>query len=333
MFRKDIGIDLGTASTVVFVRGKGIVFNEPSVVAIEKENQKILKIGEEAKRMLGRTPGNIAVIRPLKDGVISNIDATSEMLKYYIHKACKTAASFKPRVVICIPSGVTEVERRAVKDAAKIAGAAKIWIIEEPKAAAIGAGLDITKPSGIMVVDIGGGTTDIAVLSLSNIVLSRSVKIAGDKFDDAIIKYIRRKHNILIGERTAEEIKMNLGGAIPREESCTMEIKGRCLVEGLPKSVVICDTEIQEALEETTSLVCDTIHNVLENTPPELVSDIIANGIVMTGGGSLLYGFDRLVAQRTGIRVYVANEAISCVALGTGKCLESLDLLDDDSAE
>ncbi len=324
---QDIGIDLGTASVLVFIKGKGIVLKEPSVVAIDRNTNKILQVGEDARLMLGRTPGNIVAIRPLKDGVISDYEMTEKMLRYFIDKAIGRRRLFKPRMVICVPSGVTEVEKRAVLDAAIHAGAREPRLIEEPIAAAIGAGLDIAKASGNMIIDIGGGTTDIAVISLGGIVVSTSIKVAGDKFDEAIVKYMRKKHNIMIGDRTAEVLKMNIGTAYAREEMVSMEIRGRNLISGLPKTIEVTSEEMLEALAETVSAIADAVHAVLERTPPELSSDIADRGIVMTGGGSLLYGLDKLVNKRTGIPVYVADDAISCVALGTGASLDHIDML------
>ena len=318
---KDIGIDLGTASVLIYVKDKGIVLNEPSVVAIDKDTGKLLKVGADAQAMLGRTPGNIVAIRPLREGVISDYEVTERMLKEFIHKVMGFQF-FKPRIIICVPSGITEVEERAVVDAGIQAGARRVFLIEEPLAAAIGAGIDITKPDGHMIVDIGGGTTDIAVISLGGIVESTSIKIAGDQFDEAIIKYIRRKHNVLIGERTAEEIKMQIGCVFPRPEEQTFEVKGRCLMTGLPRVFTVTSSEMIEAFEEVSTRILEAIHGVLERTPPELVADISTNGIVMTGGGSLVWGFDKLIESHTGIETHVADDAISCVAYGTGKSLE-----------
>ena len=325
---KDIGIDLGTASVLVYVKGKGIVLNEPSVVAMDKTTGKLLKVGAEAQAMLGRTPGNIIAIRPLREGVISDYDMTERMLKEFIHKVAGVSF-FKPRVIICVPSGITEVEERAVIDAGIQAGARKVYLIEEPVAAAIGAGIDITKPEGHMVVDIGGGTSDIAVISLKGVVESASIKVAGDQFNESIVKYMRRKHNILIGERTAEQMKMEIGCVYPKEEEATIEIKGRCLMTGLPKTITVNSTEMMEAFEEPVERILEAVHNVLERTPPELVADISNNGIVMTGGGSLVDGFDKLITARTGIHTVVAEDAISCVAEGTGKSLDSLGDMQD----
>lgn len=323
---RDIGIDLGTATVLVYVKGKGIVIKEPSVVAIDKNTDKILKFGREAQLMLGRTPGNITAIRPLRDGVITQYDITQKMIQHFIKKT-GGAMLFKPRVIICVPSGITEVEERAVVDAATQAGAKRTYLIEEPVAAAIGAGLDISGPNGHMVVDIGGGTTDIAVLSLGGVVVSESIKVAGDKFDEAIIRYVRRKHNVLIGERTAEEIKIRIGCAWSRDENRFLDVKGRCLVQGLPRMVRISSAEIPDALEEPITAIIEAVCSVIERTPPELIGDILHNGIVMTGGGSLLYGLDRLIAYATGIRTRVADKAVSCVAIGTGRSLEHLSSL------
>ncbi|MBE6709107.1 MAG: MreB/Mrl family cell shape determining protein [Ruminococcaceae bacterium] len=324
---KDIGIDLGTASVLVYVKGK-IVLKEPSVVAIDKNTDKILKVGREAQQMLGRTPGNITAIRPLRDGVISQYEYTLRMIQYFIRRACGKSHNsffFAPRVIICVPSGITEVEERAVLDASTQAGARKTYLIEEPVAAAIGAGIDITKPNGNMVVDIGGGTTDIAVISLRDVVVSESIKVAGDKFDEAIIRYVRRKYNVLIGERTAEAIKIRVGSAWQREEPTWIEVKGRCLVQGLPKVIRISSMEMPDALEEPITAIIEAVCSVIERTPPELIGDILHNGIVMTGGGSLLYGLDRLIESVTGVRTRVAKNAISCVAIGTGKSLELMN--------
>lgn len=329
-FGQDIGIDLGTATVLVYIKGKGIVLREPSVVAIDKNTNKLLAVGEEARRMLGRTPGNIVAIRPLREGVISDYDITERMLKYFINKV--TAGHFfklsKPRIMVCVPSGVTEVEKRAVIDAAMQAGARKTYLIEEPIAAAIGAGIDIAKACGSMVVDIGGGTTDIAVISLGGTVVSNSIKVAGDKFDEAIVRYMRKKHNIMIGERTAEELKINIGTVYPRVQEVSMEIRGRNLVSGLPKTLTVTSSEMMDALEETVTSIVDAVHSVLERTPPELASDISDRGIVMTGGGGLLYGLDKLIQEKTGIDVVIAEDAVSCVALGTGKALDNIDILE-----
>ena len=325
---KDIGIDLGTASVLVYVKGKGIVLNEPSVVALDKNTGKLLKVGAEAQAMLGRTPGNIIAIRPLREGVISDYDMTERMLREFIRKVAPIRL-FKPRVIICVPSGITEVEERAVVDAGLQAGARKVYLIEEPLAAALGAGIDIAQPDGHMVVDIGGGTADIAVISLSGIVESASIKVAGDAFSDALIKYIRKRHNVLIGERTAEELKVTIGCVFPRAEEVTMEVKGRCLMTGLPRVFTVTSSEMIEAFEEPCARILEAIHGVLERTPPELVADISTNGIIMTGGGSLLSGFDKLIESHTGIETYLADDAISCVAQGTGKSLDWIGDMQD----
>ena len=324
-FAKDIGIDLGTASVLVYVKGKGIVLNEPSVVAMDKNTGKLLKVGEEARQMLGRTPGNIVAIRPLREGVISDYDMTERMLKEFIRKVAGFMV-FKPRVIICVPSGITEVEERAVVDAGIQSGCRRVYLIEEPVAAAIGAGIDITKPDGHMVVDIGGGTADIAVISLGGVVESASIKVAGDQFNEAVVKYMRRKHNILVGESTAEKMKIAIGCVYPKEEETFMDVKGRCLLTGLPKTITVSSSEMLEAFEEPTERILESIHAVLERTPPELVADVSTNGITMTGGGSLVEGFDKLITSRTGIATTVAENAIACVAEGTGK---SLDLITD----
>jgi rod shape-determining protein MreB len=312
----------------VYVRKKGVVLNEPSVVALDKNTDKILAVGEEARQMLGRTPGNIVAIRPLKDGVISDFEITERMLKHFIQKACGTRRIFKPRVIICVPSGVTQVEKRAVIDAANQAGARKTYLIEEPVAAAIGAGLDISKPSGNMIADVGGGTTDVAVISLGGIVVNASIKIAGDKFDEAIIRYMRKKYNLLIGERTAEEMKIRIGSAFGSGNGESMEVRGRNLVTGLPKTHEVFSNEMVEALEEPVAAIVDTIHSVIEKTPPELAADISNSGVVLTGGGALLHGLDMLLNQRLGTPVRVADDPISCVAIGTGKALEAMDALE-----
>ncbi|WP_142413227.1 rod shape-determining protein [Hathewaya massiliensis] len=316
----DMGIDLGTATVLVYIKGKGVILKEPSVVAIDKTNDKVLAVGEEARQMIGRTPGNIVAIRPLKDGVISDYDMTEKMLKHFIRKACGRKKS-TPRVVICVPCEATEVERRAVLDAARMAGAKMVELIEEPVAAAIGAGLDISKASGNMVIDIGGGTTDVAVISLGGMVVRQSIKVAGDEFDEAIIKYIRKKHKLMIGERTAEELKINIGCAYEVEEK-SMGIRGRDLITGLPKNIEVTSSEMREALSEAVSAIAECAHAVLEKTPPELAADIADKGIVMTGGGALLNGLDKLIQEHTKVPVYVAEQSVSCVALGTGKYLD-----------
>ena len=324
----DIGIDLGTATVVACVKGKGIVLREPSVVAINKDTKEVLAVGKEARKMIGRTPSNIEAIRPLRDGVISSFTATSKMLKYFINKACSKNTLGGFRMMICVPSQITEVEKRAVIDVAMQAGAKKAYLIEEPVAAAIGAGIDIAKPCGNLVVDIGGGTTDIAVISIGGSVISTSLKVAGDKFDQNIIKEIKKKYKVLIGERNAEEIKMEIGCVYPRKEDISMEARGRNLETGLPVTIKIKSSEIMEALIEPAMQIVDAVKGVLEKTPPELTADISDRGIYMTGGGSLLYGLDKLLHETTGINVMIAQDAISCVAIGTGKALDNLDALD-----
>lgn len=326
-FGQDIGIDLGTATVIAYVKGKGIVLREPSVVAIDNRTKDVLAVGQEARRMLGRTPGNIVATRPLKDGVISDYTVTEKMLKHFINKVCGKFI-FAPRIMICIPSQVTEVERKAVIDAASQAGARKVYLIEEPIAAAIGAGIDISKPCGNMIVDIGGGTTDVAVISLGGSVVSGSLKVAGDKFDEAIVKYVKKKHNVIIGERTAEDLKVNIGCVYPKIQDIEMDIRGRDLTTGLPKTITIYSSEMMEALTEPAMMIVDAVHSVLERTPPELASDISDKGIYMTGGGCLVDGLDKLLQEKTGIGVMIAQDAVSCVALGTGKALDNLDSLD-----
>ena len=326
-FGQDIGIDLGTATVIAYIKGKGIVLREPSVVAVDNNTGEVLAVGQEARRMLGRTPGNIVATRPLKDGVISDYTVTEKMLKYFIKKI-GAKSIFAPRIMICIPSQVTEVEKKAVIDAASQAGARKVYLIEEPIAAAIGAGIDISKPCGNMIVDIGGGTTDIAVISLGGSVVSSSIKVAGDKFDEAVIRYIKRKHNVIIGERTAEELKVNIGCVYPKIQDVEMDIRGRDLGTGLPKTLTISSSEMMEALIEPAMMIVDAVHGVLEKTPPELVAEISDKGIYMTGGGALLDGLDKLLKEKTGINVMIAQDTVSCVALGTGKALDNLDSLD-----
>jgi rod shape-determining protein MreB len=325
---------LGTASVLVYIKGKGIVLQEPSVVAIDKATNRMLAVGEAAKVMIGRTPENIEAIRPLRDGVISDYDITERMLKYFISRVLGGGPfrMFKPRIIVCVPSGVTAVERRAVIDATMQAGARKTYLIEEPIAAAIGAGIDISKPAGNMVVDIGGGTTDIAVISLGSTVVSASIKVAGDKFDEAITKYMRRKHNVMIGERSAEDLKVTIGAVFERVQEVTMDIRGRNLVTGLPKTITVASYEIMEALEEPVASIIEAVHSVLERTPPELASDISERGIVLTGGGSLIYGLDKLLQERTGIHVMIADDAISCVALGTGEALNNIEAIEQGMA-
>ena len=324
---QDIGIDLGTATVIAYVKGKGIVLREPSVVAVDNNTGNVLAVGKEARRMLGRTPGNIVATRPLREGVISSYTETEKMLKYFINKVCGKFI-FAPRIMICIPSQVTEVEKKAVIDAASQAGARKVYLIEEPIAAAIGAGIDISKPCGNMVVDIGGGTTDIAVISLGGSVVSSSLKVAGDKFDEYIVKYIKRKYNMIIGERTAEDLKINVGCVYPKIQDNEMEIRGRDLSTGLPKNIVVKSSEMLEALYEPAMMIVDAVHSVLEKTPPELAADISDKGIYMTGGGCLVDGLDKLLQEKTGITVMIAQDTESCVALGTGKALDNLDKLD-----
>ena len=320
----DIGIDLGTASILVYVKGKGVVLKEPSVVAFDRDTNRIKAIGEEARLMLGRTPGNIVAVRPLRQGVISDYTVTEKMLKYFIQKAVGKRRMRKPNLSICVPSQVTEVERKAVEDAGFQAGARDVRIIEEPIAAAIGAGIDIARPCGNMIVDIGGGTSDIAVISLGGTVVSTSIKIAGDDFDDAIVRYMRKKHNLLIGERTAEDIKIRIGTAYPRPESVSVDVRGRNLVTGLPKTITVTSEETEEALKDTTSQIVEAVHSVLEKTPPELAADIADRGIVLTGGGSLLYGLEELIESKTGITTMTAEEPMTAVAIGTGKYVEFL---------
>lgn len=330
-FATEVGIDLGTANVLVYIKGKGVVLDEPAVVAINSDTDEILAVGEEARLMLGRTPANIIAVRPLKDGVISDFDITERMLKYFVRKSCGTGRFFKPKIMVCVPSGVTEVEKRAVREAAEAAGGKAVYLMEEPVAAAIGAGLDISEPDGKMVIDLGGGTTDVAVISLGGIVASDSVKMAGDKFDEAIIKYMRKVHKLYIGERTAEELKVKIGTAFPREESVKMECRGRDMVTGLPKTVEVTSEEMNEALSESLATICEAVHNVLEVTPPELSADISNSGIYLTGGGALLYGLDKKIKDRTGIEVIIAENPMECVALGTGKALEDLEKLENSS--
>ena len=322
MVATDIGIDLGTASILVYIRGKGVVLKEPSVVAFDRDSNKIRAIGEDARLMLGRTPGNIVAVRPLRQGVISDYTVTEKMLKHFIEKAVGKKIWRKPRISVCVPSGVTEVEQKAVEDAAYQAGAREVSIIEEPVAAAIGSGIDISKACGNMIVDIGGGTADIAVISLGGTVVSTSVKTAGDDFDEAIVRYMRKKHNLLIGERTAEDIKIKIGCAFKRPELATVEVRGRNLVTGLPKTIMVTSDEMLEALREPAMQIVDAVHNVLERTPPELAADVYDRGIVMTGGGSLLSGLDALIEEKTGISTVIAEDPLTAVAIGTGKFIE-----------
>ncbi len=330
MFSKDIGIDLGTANTLVYMKGKGIIIREPSVVAVDIKNDKVKCVGQEAKDVIGRTPGSIVTVRPLKDGVIADFDITTSMLQEFIRKAIGKSFFTRARVVICIPSGVTAVERRAVRDATEQAGAKRVAIIEEPMAAAIGAGLPVAEPTGSMVVDIGGGTSEVAVISLGGIVAAKSVRVGGDEFDAAIINFIKKKYNLLIGERTAEDIKINIGSACPLEEGeLSMEIKGRNLLNGLPENIVITSDQIRSALEDPLSLVLEAIRITLERTPPELAADIIDQGITLTGGGALLKNLDKLINQETGMPVQIAENPLDCVANGTGMVLDNIDRLTD----
>jgi rod shape-determining protein MreB len=328
-FGEDIGIDLGTASVIVFRKGSGIVLHEPSVVAIDKNTDKVIAVGEEARQMLGRTPGHIVAIRPLKEGVIADYDTTEKMLTYFIRKIMGNKLFFKPRVIVCIPTGATDVEERAVRQATLSSGARQAFIIEEPLAAALGAGINISEATGNMVVDIGGGTSDIAVLSLGGLVCNDSLRVGGDKFDEAIIRYIRREYNLMIGDRTAEEVKIQVGTAYVTEENRyrSMEVRGRDLVTGLPKTISISSAESWEALQEPVESVIEGVKKVLEITPPELAADIVNNGIVMTGGGSLLDGLDILLSKRTNLPVHIAEEAICCVAMGTGKALNEMSTI------
>ncbi len=326
-FSRDMGVDLGTANTLVYVKGRGIVLQEPSVVALDRESGTVLAVGDEAKKMIGRTPGNIVAIRPMKDGVIADFDVTQTMLRYFITKAQSRRALLRPRVVIAVPSGVTEVEKRAVIDATLQAGAREAHTIEEPMAAAIGAGLPVQEPTGNMIVDIGGGTTEVAIISLGGIVTSRSIRIAGDEMDEAIVNYIKRTYNLLIGERTAEEVKIQLGNAVPTDKKESMEVRGRDLVTGLPRTLKVAAEEIQSALQEPISAILEAIKVTLERTPPELAADIMDRGIVMSGGGSMLRNLDILVARETGMPVHMTEEPLLGVVRGTGKVLEEIDTL------
>lgn len=331
LISSDMGIDLGTANTLVYVRDKGIILNEPSVVAITEDEGKkhVLSVGEDAKQMVGRTPGNITAIRPMKDGVIADFDVAEEMIKYFIRKAHNRKNFVSPQIVICIPRGATAVERRAIQESAESAGARRVFLIEEPMAAAIGAGLPVTEPTGSMVVDIGGGTTEVAILALGGIVYGNSVRVGGDKMDEAIVNYVRKHHNLLIGETTAERIKKGIGAAIGPDvgDGRVMSIKGRDLVNGVPKEIEITESEVSESLQEPVTAVVETVRSALENTPPELSADIVDKGIVMTGGGSLLSRLDELLRIKTGLPVIVAEDALSCVAIGTGKTLEEIDIM------
>ena len=327
-FSGDIGIDLGTANTLVYVKGQGVVLCEPSVVAIDRSTHQVLAVGEEAKRMLGRTPGNITAIRPMKDGVIADFDITESMLRYFIRKVHRKNRLVSPRVVIAVPSGITEVEKRAVKDSAERAGArSPVYLVEEPIAAAIGVGLPIHEPSGNMIIDIGGGTTEIAVISLSGIVFSKSIRIAGDECDEAIISHLKKTYNLMIGERTAEEIKIKIGSAYPMEEETSMEVKGRDILAGLPKTITVTSEEIREALSETLAAILEAIRIALERTPPELCSDLIDRGLILAGGGALLRGLDKLISEETGLPVHIADDPLTAIALGTGRYLSDFRLL------
>jgi rod shape-determining protein MreB len=327
VFSRDMGIDLGTANTLVYVKGKGIIVREPSVVAIQSETKEVLAVGDEAKKMIGRTPGNIIAIRPMKDGVIADFDITQVMLRHFIKKAYPKTSVFKPRVIVCVPSGVTEVEKRAVEEAAEQAGAKEAYLIEEPMAAAIGSDLPVSEPRGSMVVDVGGGTTEVAIISLGGIVTSRSIRIGGDELDESIVQYIKRQYNLLIGERTAEEVKIDIGSAYPKTSENIKEVKGRDLVTGLPKTIEISSQEIREAIAEPVNSIIEAIKFTLEKTPPELASDIMDKGLMLTGGGALLEGLDRRVIEETGMPVNIAENPLDCVAMGTGKALEELHML------
>jgi rod shape-determining protein MreB len=336
LFSNDLAIDLGTANTLIYVKGEGIVCNEPSVVAVHKEQRggrRVLAVGAEAKRMVGRTPGNIIAIRPLKDGVIADFEVTEKMLRYFIEKVHNRRRFVKPRIIICVPFGITEVEKRAVKESAEQAGAREVHLVEEPMAAAIGAGLPITEPTGNMICDIGGGTTEVAVISLNGIVFSKSVRVGGDKMDEAIVQYIKRKYNLLVGERTAELIKITIGSAYPGSELQTMEIKGRDLVAGVPKTVEITDEEIRDSLLEPINQIVEAVRIGLERTPPELASDIVDKGIVLAGGGALLRNLDVLLREETGLPVMLADDPLTAVVMGAGKMLDEMSLLRDVAIE
>ena len=327
MFSTDIAIDLGTANTLVYVKGKGVVCSEPSVVAINRETQEILAVGSEAKSMLGRTPEKIEAIKPMKDGVIADFDITEKMLRYFIMKVRTGSLRLKPRIIICIPSGVTQVEKRAVKDSALVAGAREVFIIEEPMAAAIGAGLPIQEPCGNMVTDIGGGTTEVAVISLNGIVYANSVRVGGDEMDESIVAYVKRKYSLLIGTSTAEQVKILIGNAYPLDEEVSMEIKGRDMVKGIPKTQVVTDAEIREALEDSVVKIVEAVKLALEKTPPELAADIVERGIVLTGGGALLKNLDKRLTQETGLPIIVSDDPLTAVAVGSGRVLENMDML------
>ncbi|MDL1955504.1 MAG: rod shape-determining protein [Candidatus Desulfofervidus auxilii] len=329
-FSDDLALDLGTANTLVYVKGKGIVLNEPSVVAVKKDNRgnnKVLAVGKEAKSMLGKTPGNILAIRPLKDGVIADFEVAQEMLRFFIRKVHNRRSLIRPRVVIAIPSGITEVEKRAVKEAAELAGAREVYLVEEPMAAAIGAGLPITEPKANMVVDIGGGTTEVAVISLAGVVYSKSVRVAGNKMDEAIVQYVKHKYNLLIGEHTAEQVKINIGTAFPEDEERTIEIKGRNLISGIPHTLTISSSEVRSAIQEQIEIIVSVVKDALEQTPPQLAADIVDQGIMLTGGGALLRGMDKLLREKTQLPVFIAEDPLSTVVLGAGKALENIDIL------
>lgn len=328
MFAKDIGIDLGTANILIYIKGQGIVLNEPSIVAIDSDTKKILAVGTQAREMLGRTPGKVQAIRPMKDGVIADFEITEMMLNNFIRKVNGKSFLSRPRILICCPSNITQVEKNAIKEAAERTGARKVFIEEEPKVAAIGAGLDISKPSGNMVIDIGGGTTDIAILSLGDIVTSESIKIAGNTFDNDIIKYIKEKYKLLIGDRTAEEIKLEIGTVYPEDRNDKIEVKGRDLVTGLPHAITLCSEEVEEALRESVYTIIHAAKNVLEQTPPELAADIIDKGIVITGGGALIHGFEELLSHELKVPVYIAESPLTCVVEGTGILLENMHLIE-----
>jgi rod shape-determining protein MreB len=325
---KDMGIDLGTANTLVYIKGQGIVVREPSVVAIRDDSKEVLAVGEEAKKMIGRTPGNIVAIRPMKDGVIADFDVTESMLSYFIQKAAAKKGVVSPRIAICVPFGVTEVEKKAIEEAARQAGARDAYLIEEPMAAAIGAGLRVEEPEGNMVVDIGGGTTEIAVISLGGIVTAKSIRIGGDEFDESIVAYVKKEYNLMIGERTAENVKISIGSTFKDDQDVNMQIRGRDLISGLPKTIEISSTEVRDALKEPIGQIVDAIKSTLEKTPPELASDIMENGIMLTGGGALLRGLDKLIKQETGMPVHIADSPLDCVALGTGKSVEDQDIFE-----
>lgn len=327
MFSNDLAIDLGTANTLIYVRGKGIVLSEPSVVAVKKGTTQVLKVGREAKEMVGRTPASIVAVRPLQDGVIADFDITERMIRQFIVRIHNRKTLVRPRIVVGVPSGITQVEKRAIRDSAEQAGAREVYLMEEPMAAAIGAGLPVQEPSGNMIVDIGGGTTEVAVISLSGIVYSQSIRIAGDEMDEGIIQYLKRKYNLLVGERTSEQIKIQAGSAYPFSETRKMEVKGRDLMDGIPKTISVTDSDIREALHDPIYAIVDAVKTALERTPPELAADIAEKGIVMTGGGSLLHGLDTLIGLETHLKVTLAEDPLSCVVLGAGKVLDELDLL------